>query len=422
MSSKKTIKIDPSLFKFSSGGTRKKDKKPKKERPVINVKPSKIKKELFAKIKEYQKKNEEKNLDYEKGENERESRENTYVNQVLKPNKSNGRNKGIIDEKGHDDVIADENTDDNFDNEFNKSLNFLQELSREKREKMERKKKKKSLKKQRGQVGEVNLDLPSELQYQDALQSSQIEISIPTQGHKNTGNDRNDFLENSDLENDLGEKIGNNCETTPNISKDVPYGCLKQGNKPTFRNWKRETQKKPLFNEIKENSIYSLSRHDNSPPTLDDANRIQDNSERYRERIKRLEQLKQEVREKSNTNSEIGEQTNSINPKPKKKRNKTLTLVGKNTRTTRYKLGKRGRQVSILIKNNETRKNIREDLSSLKRTSILEIKNYLRKHNLIKAGCDAPNDVLRQIFEQAVLSGEITNLNKDNLLHNYFHE
>ena len=115
----------------------------------------------------------------------------------------------------------------------------------------------------------------------------------------------------------------------------------------------------------------------NSPPQLDITNRVQDNSERYRERIERLEQLKQEFKEKSNnTNTNTNTNTNrglmDPNTKVKKSRSKTLTLVGKNTRTTKYKLGKRGRQVSILIKNNETRKNIRDDLSSLKKTGLLE--------------------------------------------------
>ena len=92
----------------------------------------------------------------------------------------------------------------------------------------------------------------------------------------------------------------------------------------------------------------------------------------------------------------------------------------RNTRVKKYKLGKLGKQVSILIKNNETRKRIREDFTKLKKTNILDVKNYLRKHNLYKTGSDTPNELLRQTYEQAVLSGEINNLSKENLLHNYF--
>ena len=80
---------------------------------------------------------------------------------------------------------------------------------------------------------------------------------------------------------------------------------------------------------------------------------------------------------------------------------------------------KESEKTKELIKNNETRKNIKDDFSKLKRLNILDIKNYLRKHNLIKVGSNAPNDVLRQIYENSVLSGKITNLSNENLMHNF---
>ena len=54
----------------------------------------------------------------------------------------------------------------------------------------------------------------------------------------------------------------------------------------------------------------------------------------------------------------------------------------------------------------------------LKKKSIIDIKNYLRKHNLIKIGSNAPNDVLRQIYEQSILAGNVNNKNNNNFLHN----
>ena len=75
--------------------------------------------------------------------------------------------------------------------------------------------------------------------------------------------------------------------------------------------------------------------------------------------------------------------------------------------------------MSILIKNKQTRKNIIDAQKNLKKKSINDIKKYLRDHNIIKIGSNAPNDIVRKIYESAMLAGEITNTNRDTLLHNF---
>lgn len=47
-----------------------------------------------------------------------------------------------------------------------------------------------------------------------------------------------------------------------------------------------------------------------------------------------------------------------------------------------------------------------------------DVKAYLRDHNLIKIGSNAPNDVIRKLYESAMLAGEITNSNSETLLFN----
>ena len=93
------------------------------------------------------------------------------------------------------------------------------------------------------------------------------------------------------------------------------------------------------------------------------------------------------------------------------------------TRTVKYKLGKhKNGTVSVLIKNSQTRRKIQSEQAELKQKSILDVKNFLRSKNLLKVGSAAPHDVLRQIYEQSILAGQVENKSKDTLIHNYFNE
>ena len=93
----------------------------------------------------------------------------------------------------------------------------------------------------------------------------------------------------------------------------------------------------------------------------------------------------------------------------------------KTTTTKKYKLGRTpgSNVVGVLIKNNETRSRITNDLGELKRESIIEVRKYLHDHGLLRVGSDAPPDVLRNLYETAKLTGEVNNVNKQVLLHNF---
>ena len=93
------------------------------------------------------------------------------------------------------------------------------------------------------------------------------------------------------------------------------------------------------------------------------------------------------------------------------------------TRTLKYKLGKHANgKVSVLIKNSQTRRKVQTEQALLKQKSILDIKNHLRGNNLLKAGSTAPSDVLRHLYEQSILAGQVENKAKETLIHNYFNE
>ena len=101
-----------------------------------------------------------------------------------------------------------------------------------------------------------------------------------------------------------------------------------------------------------------------------------------------------------------------------------IPKIKKTTKKSTYKLGKikAKNRVGVFIKNRDTQKNIKHEVSLLKQKSIQDIKNHLRSKNLIKVGSDAPNDVLRKMYEDSILSGEITNINNNNMVYNYLNE
>ena len=160
----------------------------------------------------------------------------------------------------------------------------------------------------------------------------------------------------------------NNINDTVALSGAPPYSCLKGSNLPTFREWKNKT--------IKNN-------------------------------------LQSDTSDISDTSNNINLQTNS---------NNTDFTNKSKIKTLKYCLGKKGRKVSILVKNSDTRKKITLEHETLKHISIGDMKKYLKRHNLLKSGSHAPPDIIKKLYEQALLGGDIRNSNKTNLIHNYLAE
>ena len=208
--------------------------------------------------------------------------------------------------------------------------------------------------------------------------------------------------------------ITSNIHTSHNITPQ--YGCLKNGNLPTYRNYMNRTQNNKPALHIGGNTplINNIPTSNNQSTAINEMNIIenkpvnQDNiiDDRISEGLKKMSELKQ----KQDILNKI-----KYGGKPKKmKRKKTLRRT--------YKIGRSqvAPKVSVLVSNKTLRNKVTTKSQLLKQTPILEVKKYLIKHGIIRVGSTTPNDVLRKMYESmSLICGEVQNHNPDTLLYNY---
>lgn len=179
----------------------------------------------------------------------------------------------------------------------------------------------------------------------------------------------------------------------PTIFSNPPHGCLKNGSKPTFREWMSSK-----MGDLK--SMFTTS----APPPS--ANATGGGSEPGR-----LPTLDADAADKENA-ADADADKDDAPPREVRRQTRKTTIK-------RFKLGKQGNKVSVLIKNNETRKLIQQEHLSLKQATITDIKKFLYDKNLLKIGSSAPPDVLRRMYEDAILTGDVQNVGKGVTLHNF---
>ena len=436
MSNRKTIKINPDLFK--TGGKRKTSsttkkrshtktqrKREKKKKPKVNIKPSILRRALFERIKEKKKK--ERLKEYEA----------SNANSIIEESTSL------------------------FDETFNHLLEFEKQ---KKLEKEARRLEKNEIKKRKREI----------LSQREKIQGNQSPPFNKTLKHYGNNNNNNSMqpIPNIHVETELPEALKVNdlhieprIQTTPTPIYNVspiqlkprpPYGCLKNGKTPTYRQWKsQQGGQRPLsamHNKTLKHYGNSLNNRDaTSSQSLNLSNNMRESLNKHHEKSERekiLDRIRREIQQKKQEISKkdkfekfqkkynqmmkqrgVGEnlldkETSSPlinNGKIKKKFKKHIKTIRKKTIKRKYKLGKQlsKNKVSVLIKNKKTRKKIQHEEKLLKRIHIMDIKNQLVKMGLLKHGSTAPNDVIRKMYENAILSGEINNVNKEVLIHNY---
>tara|TARA_B100001142_G_scaffold328853_1_gene390124 strand:- start:990 stop:1901 length:912 start_codon:yes stop_codon:yes gene_type:complete len=268
-----------------------------------------------------------------------------------------------------------------------KALSSIFKPNKIKNELLEKIKRHQQKKKQVSQTPEINDD-----SFADSFQNSLLYLDKVSEKQKKKKRKRTmkkgilkpskygNYQIPKEISKEISQEIINQNAYTP--PPDPPYGILKNGNKELYSSYRKRTVKNN--HHAPKIKIRTPEREIPKPLFVS-------------ERQDKLKTLK-----------------DSINPDPIPKKYKKMRTLKKKLR-----LGKYNNKVSVLIKNRRTRKKIKNETLKLKKKSLEEIKQYLRLHNLIKIGTNAPEDLLRETFENAFLSGNIYNKSTENLLHNY---
>ena len=396
----KTIKVNP-IFLSTGSGNKNKTRK-EKPAPLLSLgSPNNIKKKLIARIKNFQK---------DAAQTAKEAQQNAIGSNAI------GSNTNAIS-------LGSDVMDD-----FSESVQFLDNLAREKQHN-------KTLKKKQVCSPEVYMqiatELPPELAWGAAPSGETPATPLWVNPHTPLGISKplgailsgisntvpSNTVPNTVSNNTVPSTVSNNTVPSNTISPDgglrggtplwsappAPYySNLKNGGKPTYRTWLRNTQKNQRWKPPQAmQAMQAMQAIALAPITESFANITLNTAPLNTAPL--------------NTEPEGACPNGGLRGFPPQRK--------RITRTLKYKLGKHANgKVSVLIKNAQTRRKVQSEQALLKQKSILDVKNYLRSKNLLKVGSEAPNDVLRQTYEQSILAGIVENKAKDVLLHNYFNE
>jgi hypothetical protein len=189
------------------------------------------------------------------------------------------------------------------------------------------------------------------------------------------------------------------------------YGCLKNGTLPTYRNYTRKNMGGQYAEGNKPFMTTPAAPFEKSPFDIPILSR---GGGAFAEQSQKFEKIHQGAIQKQQQDNKINKQKQKIRYKKRKKIFKRTYKVGRSK--TEPKIG-------VLVSNKTIRSRISTEAQLLKQTPIHDVRKFLIKKGFIKVGTNAPNDVLRKMYETvSLVCGEIENHNPENLLYNYIHD
>jgi hypothetical protein len=408
--SNKRIEINPALFSIN-GGNKTKKKREKVVKPVITpiISPNVLKNKLLKRIKEH------------KNRETRETREN------IDSNKNNVETGSEIKTyEKNDDVLK-------YSDEFNDSISYLQSLSKQKKIENEHNLYEKQKERRKEELQRTTLKNHS------YINSNANSMNALPFVYNELPDELREPLIKVDTEK-LSINTGSPINLKYKVDNIVPYGVLKGGFKPTMREWNKTQKNRDLFSTTsssntsisnsnsneRENKLNALKekikeKQRMQQQELQQMQQMQEHQKHQKQNLPQQQQQQQQEQQQQNIEN-IQQSHNSHNSHADANENsQTIKQICKKTIRRKYTLGKSKikKSVGILLKDRNTRKKVIIAQKELKEKSIHDVKKYLREHHLIKVGSNAPNDILRKLYESAMLTGEINNNNKDIMLHNF---
>jgi len=405
MSEKRTIQINPESFKVSKQST---TRKKRDASPKIQLKSNRE----------------------DKKQNQKSIRRN--IIKMIREKQQDEYRKMFDDKKSSEPSNKSSNpVTDDFSKDFEDSYKFLSELAAK-------------------EAGEVNSNLSKSFKkYPDITptESLLLQPSMRIETNENVA---------LDIPDELKMPVSNiPFQYKPQTPQ---YGCLKNGNLPTFRTWKNQTQKiypklgptphsvhppahpsthpsthplpqrpiepspvgpvfnkpcivsNPTENQPTSSPVLEVSQFQLKPPaqksSWEEALEVQN-------KIKRLKNKM--IAEKKATFSSM------MKPNKKQIRNRKQRKIYRRT----YKVGKSTvlPKVGVLVSNHTIRSRIKNQTNELSKVPIKDVRRFLIKKGFIKVGTVAPPDVLRKMFESvSTVCGEVKNHNSENMLYNFLND
>ena len=418
MSSGKIIQINPDLFQISKKTKKNRSEKQKISIPKPIIGTSSIKHKLLNRIK--QKKTEENNLNKKNISPKMPSEEpnsSTFEKSISFKKRNNrkevidsgaksnfsgigwGRMKDQYEEENEN--VEPSNEYDETENELSSAIDYFDNIS-----KREKEKEKLLNKTYKNRINTSNNTTPT---------LNNISLNIPYQ-LKSTSEPYTSVQNNNNI-----NSIVNN------ILDDLPYGCLKGGMKPTYKKWINSVKNYSSMSNTDrvdavrpptppkkrpEEKVFTENEYKESLFTEPDKHKENILKKQIDDKLKKIESEQQTLDDMDNEIEPIGGD-NVSDKKYVKKITKRKYTLGK---SIKY------RKVGVLIKGRQTKKNIINSHKKLKQTDIHQIKKYLKKHGILKIGSLCPDEILRKIYESVMLSGEVNNINKNTLIHNFLND